>query len=576
LVLTPTGQIEIEEFDIPVPASNQLLVRTSLTQVSAGSEMNGIRARRNASPAEQAAFKPAGLGYTAIGVVEAAGSEIKKVAVGDRVLCSGNHATHWLVTPELEASEVVIPQQYNVQKLPDDLTDVEIAFCVLGDVALHGVRRAQIQIGESVAVHGLGVVGLMALQLCRLVGAQPLIGVDLVEQRAGLEEEGLGVNVAQLVGHGSVRGRVMSSDDRAPMADELDEMRALVRAGMDAGAWGLSSGTFYTPGSYSENSELIELARVAAEYGGIYTSHIRDESNYTIGVLAAVEEVIDVSRQSGITGVVTHIKALGPPVWGSAAAMVERIEAARAEGLSVYADQYPYLASATGLSAALLPRWSQAGGAFAERVADPDTRARIREAMVENLARRGGADRIQFRRFEDDPSIEGRLLSDIAAERDADPIDVALELILQGGPSIVSFNMSEEDLLTLMTREWTMTSSDGGLPLFGVGVPHPRSYGAFARKIGVFVFQDKVMSLEAAVRSMTALPAEVMGMGDRGRIAEGMVADLVVFSDYFKDNATFTEPHQLSSGVVHLFVGGEAAILNSGFTGARAGQVLAK
>lgn len=402
--------------------------------------------------------------------------------------------------------------------------------------------------------------------------------VDLVEQHAGLEEEGLGVNVAQLVGHGSVRDRVMASDDRAPTEAELDEMRALVRAGMEAGAWGLSSGTFYTPGSYSENSELIELAHVAAEYGGIYTSHIRDESNYTIGVLAAVEEVIDVSRQSGITGVVTHIKALGPPVWGSAAAMVERIEAARAEGLSVYADQYPYLASATGLSAALLPRWSQAGGsaAFAERVADPDTHARIREAMVENLARRGGADRIQFRRFEEDPSIEGRLLSEIAADRGADPIDVALELILQGGPSIVSFNMSEEDLLTLMTREWTMTSSDGGLPLFGVGVPHPRSYGAFARKIGVFVFQDAVMSLEAAVRSMTALPAEVMGMEDRGRIEEGMVADLVVFSDYFKDNATFTEPHQLSSGVVHLFVGGEAAILNSAFTGARAGQVLVK
>ena len=432
-----------------------------------------------------------------------------------------------------------------------------------------GLATAELSHGEPLLAQGLTTV------VVNPDGGGP---VDLVEQRADLEEEGLGVNVAQLVGHGSVRGRVMSSDDRAPTEAELDEMRALVRAGMEAGGWGLSSGTFYTPGSYSENSELVELARVAAEYGGIYTSHIRDESNYTIGVLAAVEEVIDVSRQTGITGVVTHIKALGPPVWGSSAAMVERIEAARDEGLPVYADQYPYLASATGLSAALLPRWSQAGGsgAFAERVADPDTRARIREAMVENLARRGGADRIQFRRFEEDPSIEGRLLSDLAAERDADPIDVALELILQGGPSIVSFNMSEEDLLTLMTREWTMTSSDGGLPLFGVGVPHPRSYGAFARKIGKFVFQDEVMSVEAAVRSMTTLPAEVMGMEDRGRIEEGMVADLVVFSDYFKDNATFTEPHQLSSGVVHLFVGGEAAILNSAFTGVQAGQVLVK
>ena len=200
LVLTPTGQIEIEEFEVPAPASNQLLVRTRLTQVSAGSEMNGIRARRNASPAEQAAFKPQGLGYTAIGVVEAVGSEIDQVAVGDRVLCSGNHATHWLVTPELKAGEVAIPQQYSVQKLPDDLTDIEIAFCVLGDIALHGVRRAQIQIGESVAVHGLGVVGLMALQLCRLVGAHPLIGVDMVEERLELARK---LGASHLVNAGS-------------------------------------------------------------------------------------------------------------------------------------------------------------------------------------------------------------------------------------------------------------------------------------------------------------------------------------------------------------------------------------
>ena len=456
----------------------------------------------------------------------------------------------------------------------ETILDVSGLYVAPGFIDAHshagpGLATGELSHGEPLLAQGLTTV------VVNPDGGGP---VDLVEQRAGLEEHGLGVNVVQLVGHGSVRGRVLSSDDRAPTEDELDEMRALVRAGMEAGAWGLSSGTFYTPGSYSENSELIELARVAAEFNGIYTSHIRDESNYTIGVLAAVEEVIDVSRQAGITGVVTHIKALGPPVWGSAVAMVERIEAARAEGLAVYADQYPYLASATGLSAALLPRWSQAGGseAFAERVADPETGAQIREAMVENLSRRGGADRIQFRRFTEDPSIEGRLLSDLATERGADPIDLALELILQGGPSIVSFNMSEEDLLTLMTREWTMTSSDGGLPLFGVGVPHPRSYGAFARKIGKFVFEDEVVSLETAVRSMTALPAEVMGMADRGRIEEGMVADLVVFSDYFKDNATFTEPHQLSSGVVHLFVGGEAAILNSGFTGALAGQVLVK
>ena len=186
LVLTPTGKIEIEEFEVPAPASNQVLVRTHLTQVSAGSEMNGIRRRRSASATEQAAFAPVGFGYTAIGEVEAVGKEIDQVAVGDRVLCGGNHASHWMVTPELKANEVAIPQEYRVEKLPADLSDVEVAFCVLGDVALHGVRRAQIQIGESVAVHGLGVVGLLALQLCRLVGAYPLIGVDMVEERLAL------------------------------------------------------------------------------------------------------------------------------------------------------------------------------------------------------------------------------------------------------------------------------------------------------------------------------------------------------------------------------------------------------
>ena len=432
-----------------------------------------------------------------------------------------------------------------------------------------GLATRELSHGEPLLAQGLTTV---------VVNPDGGGSVDLAGQRAALEADGLGVNVAQLVAHGTIRGRVIGSEDRAPSDEELDAMRGLVRAGMEDGAWGLSSGTFYAPGSYSENAELIKLGRVVAEFDGFYTSHIRDESNYTIGVLAAVDEVIEVGREAGITAVVTHIKALGPPVWGASAEIVARIAAARAEGLSIYADQYPYLASATGLSAALVPRWAQAGGggAFAERVGDPETAARIREAMVENLARRGGADRIQFRRFVADPSIEGRLLSDLAVERGADPVDLSLELILQGGPSIVSFNMSEEDVLTLMTQEWTMTSSDGDLPPFGVGVPHPRSYGAFARKIAKFVFEDEVMSLEAAIHSMTGLPAEVMGMTDRGTIAEGMVADVVVFSRDFRDNATFTEPHQLSSGVVHLFVNGEAAILDGEFTGARAGRVLTR
>ncbi len=438
---------------------------------------------------------------------------------------------------------------------------------------------------HSHAGPGLATPGLSAGEPLLAMGVTTVVinpdgggPIDMDEQRAALEADGLGLNAAQLIGHGSVRRHVLGMALKRADDDEMARMRALVERAMEAGAWGLSSGTFYTPGSYAEPAELVELARAAGARGGVYTSHIRDESNYTVGVVAAVEEVIDLAREADVTAIVTHVKALGPPVWGASRDIVERIETARSQGVQVYADQYPYLASATGLSAALLPRWSQVAGAeaFAERTRDADALARIRAAMVENLARRGGADRIQFRRFVADPSIEGHLLSDLAEERGQHPVDLSLELILAGGPSIVSFNMSEDDLLALMTREWTMTSSDGDLVEFGVGVPHPRTYGAFARKIGKFALADRVMSLEDAVRSMTSLPADVMGMADRGRIEEGMIADVVVFSDRFTDHATFTDPHRLSSGVVHLFVGGEAVIANASFTGRRPGAVLAK
>jgi len=236
--------------------------------------------------------------------------------------------------------------------------------------------------------------------------------VDIPAQGDALLEHGLGVNVAQLVPQGSVRREVMGSADRAATPAELEHMRQIVVAGMEAGAWGLSSGTYYVPGSYTPPVEIQELAKEVAPYGGAYTSHIRDESTYSVGPIAAVEEVIDVGRAAGIPAVLTHVKALGPHVWGYGEAIVKRVERARDQGVQVFADQYPYTASATGLEAALLPRWSQAGGrdSLMARMDDPETMARIREGMVAGLDRRGGADRIQFRRYQPDPSIEGRLL----------------------------------------------------------------------------------------------------------------------------------------------------------------------
>jgi N-acyl-D-amino-acid deacylase len=403
--------------------------------------------------------------------------------------------------------------------------------------------------------------------------------VDLIEQRSRLEEHGLGVNAAQLVPHGSIRREVMGTEDRAPTGAEMDRMRQLTRAGMEAGAWGLSSGTFYVPGNYADNSEIVELAKVVAEYGGAYTSHYRDESNYTIGVIAAVDEVIDVGRQVGVPAVLTHVKVLGPPVWGYSGAVVQRVASARREGVEVYTDQYPYPASATGLSAALLPRWSQAGGqdSLLARFERPETMARIREAMVENLARRAGASAIQFRRVRFNEALEGRRLSDLAAERGEDPIDTAIDLLKRGDVSIVSFNMNERDLRTLMVQPWNMTSSDGDLVPWMEGVPHPRSYGAFPRKIRKYVVEEGVVDLASAIRSMTGLPAQVFRMSDRGLLREGMRADVVVFDlERVNDTATFTKPHQLAEGVVQVFVNGQAAIRDGEFTGALAGRVLRK
>lgn len=402
---------------------------------------------------------------------------------------------------------------------------------------------------------------------------------DLARQRRALLEHGLGVNAAQLISHGSIRRAVMGDEDRHASPGELDRMKGLTVAAMEEGAWGLSSGTFYVPGSYAPPEEIEEIAKVVAPYGGVYTSHHRDESTYTIGLIASVEEVINVGRVAGIPTIITHVKALGPTVWGYGAAIVQRVEQARAEGVQVFADQYPYNASGTGLEAALLPRWAQAGGRdeLLRRMDDPETMAQVREGMVEGLARRGGADRIQFRRYRPDPSIEGRLLSDLADERGQDPIDTAVDLIRRGSASIVSFNMHDDDIQTLMMQPWTMTSSDGGLVPMGEGVPHPRNYGAFARKIRMYVNDTGTVSLEHAIRSMTSLPAQVFGMPERGLLKPGMIADVAVFDlGAVQDVATYTDPHRYSEGMVHVFVGGRPAIRDGAFTGERAGQVLQK
>lgn len=401
--------------------------------------------------------------------------------------------------------------------------------------------------------------------------------VDMLEQARELSDGGIGLNVAQLVPHGSVRRQVLGMEDRAPTPEELERMRELVRAGMAAGAFGLSSGPWYAPGSYSETAELVALARVVAEYGGAYTSHIRDESDFNVGLVAAVDEVIQVAREARVPSVVTHIKALGPRVWGFSAALVQRIERARDSGLELFADQYPYVASGTSLSGGLVPRWALAGGdsALQRRIADPGARRRLRAEIVENLARRGGAQRIQFRRVRSDPAIEGTTLQAVAAARGLDAPDAVLELLQEGGGSVVSFNMIEEDVELLMRQPWTMTSSDGELVPMGEGVPHPRSYGSHPRKIREYVVERGVVDLGAAIRSMTSLPATVFDVEQRGTIRPGAFADLVLFElDRVNDPATFQEPHQLAEGMVMVVVNGTVVLDDGDFTRALPGRVL--
>lgn len=403
----------------------------------------------------------------------------------------------------------------------------------------------------------------------------------LMEQRRTYEEQGVGVNVALLIPHGTVRQRVLGMEDRPPTDDELERMRTLVREGMQAGAFGLSTGLYYAPGSYATMEEIIALAKEIGT-GGVHASHIRDESDYTIGLLAAVDEIIAISEASGVTGIVSHFKALGPNNWGKSVAACVRIERARERGIPIWADQYPYEASGTSIAGALVPRWALAGEVRAEepsplerRLRDAVERQRMREGMIENIERRGGPSTLVISRHAADPSIEGRSLAELASERNQEPVDVAIALLEAGGGGLVSFNMSELDIEHIMKKDFTMTCSDGGLTPFGEGKPHPRYYGTFPRKIRKYVVERGVVTLPHAIRSMTSLTATVFGFEDRGFIREGMWADIVVFDiDQVQDRATFHEPHQFSGGMEYVLVNGKLAIRDGQFTDDLPGVVL--
>jgi N-acyl-D-aspartate/D-glutamate deacylase len=361
----------------------------------------------------------------------------------------------------------------------------------------------------------------------------------------------------------------MDMSSAAPTAAQLDSMRALVRRAMDAGAVGLSSGLFYAPGSFGTTEEVIELARIAAEFGGLYDSHTRDESSYGIGLVASVTEAMRIGRESGARVNISHIKALGVDVWGRSDTVIALVRAARAAGEQVTADQYPYTASGTSISASMLPRWAESGGrdSVRARLADPALRPRIEREMLDNMRRRGGANSLLITSTRDS-TLRGKTLLQVADARGTDTLQTAIDIILAGGAGVASFNMNEDDIKAFMKEDWVATGSDGS-------GGHPRKYGTFPRKIRRYVLDDAVISMPAAIRASSSIAARQFRLAERGELREGWYADVIVFDPAtIRDVSTFEEPQLLATGVKHVLVNGTLAVRDGAYTGARAGIVL--
>ena len=405
-----------------------------------------------------------------------------------------------------------------------------------------------------------------------------VIGVDgggtfeVAKQRAGFEERGVGTNLAPYVGFSAVRERVLGEQARAPNADELTRMRKLVAQGMCEGAFGFSTGLFYAPQSFARTDEVVALAREAAIRGGLYDTHQRDESSYGIGLLDSTREAIDIGRQAGMPIHIAHLKALGVDVHGKARNLVSIIEAARASGLNVTADQYPFVASGSSLQASLLPRWSLEGGrpALLGRLQDAATLQRIRTEMRDNLRRRGGADSLLFNSV--GAPWSGKTLAAMAALWKLDAIEAALRIVRETddakSDSLTSFNMSDEDVKLLMRQPWVVTGSDGS-------DGHPRQYATFTEKYAKYVQHDHVLTTLEFIRRSTGATADFLGLERRGYLRPGYFADVVVLDPKaYRPKADYLHPNVLSEGVLYLWVNGVLAVDAGKMTDTLSGKVL--
>jgi N-acyl-D-amino-acid deacylase len=410
-------------------------------------------------------------------------------------------------------------------------------------------------------------------------GGSPL---PLARYMDSLTAKGIGINVGYLIGHNTVKQRVMGTVSRAPTAEEMQRMKALIAEGMRDGAFGISTGLRYLPGNFSKTDEVIELSRVAADSGGIYTSHLREEG---LGLIEGVSEAITIARDARIPVVLTHHKAVGPKMWGQSARTLAMIDSARRIGLDVMADVYPYTATSTGLGV-LIPTWAFDGGdtSFARRLKDPVLRDSIRKGVVTLLLTdRGGGDiaRVQFSNVRWQPELNGKSLADWAKQRGLAPTpengaELVIEGQLKGGASMIYHVLDEADVQSIMKHPQVMIGSDGRLARHGdASSPHPRAYGTFPRVLGRYARDLKLFPLETAVYKMTGQSAARLKLGERGVLRAGNYADVTVFDPAIvADRSTFENPHQYSVGIEYVFVNGVAAVDGGKFMDRRPGRVL--
>ena len=464
---------------------------------------------------------------------------------------------------------VFVGDAENSHVLPDETFDVSGLWVTPGfiDAHSHAVLDAD---------YGHDALPFLKQGITSVVLGVDGIGRDVAERMALWRANGIGVNGMLFIGHGAARDEVMGSENRAPTPAELDAMRDLVRRGMEEGAFGLSTGLFYVPGTYASTEEVIELARTAAAFDwAIYDTHDRDLGAVYqgVGYDASVQEAIRIGEESGLRVIFSHFNLQGAHNYGRATIGAKYINDARARGVDVWAAHHPYTATQSNLRSYTIPDWASAGGReeMIARFDDPVQSAEIKLATNAMLAIRGGADKLLF--ADPQPDLNGKTLAEVARERELSPADAAQQILRRDDAVIMNLELYDlENTRVLAQEPWMMTCTDGRTPQPDQAITHPRTFGAFARKMRLFVFEEAVITPEFAIRSFSGLAADFYRLPNRGYVREGYIADITILDpERYRDRATFEEPRRETEGVKHVLVNGTFAVRDSEMTGALAG-----